>query len=551
MKRIRYLFKHLYVRVTLLIIGLVLPFNLFAVILQEKVIDGLEEQANIVLQNLLNGCANDLSVRSENTNGVLNRYVTNDEYCIRMSRCRGKNAEYLVNRMHFIYSLKQVGSMIHGADGYFFYFKEADDMIAYCDNSSEEYMRRSIEQELGRNIKDEFDRGWLLCEYNGVEYLILKIDYSGVICGGWINLDKVKRDFEKSIEYEKYMLDFGEREEKPVPGSNIYLSANSGKIYLNFSMDRQEILGLVVYQQKIQYVIVYLMFLVCPVLCLSLRRILLKPLFVLQEAHRNLQMDPDRRIREQANSAEYEFLYESFNDMADNLNRLKIESYEKEIERCKMELRNLRIQMQPHFLLNTFDLMFKLTQRKEEDAVQEVILYLSDYFRYVFRNDRELDLFFKERRLIEAYVNTVRLRFRQKVELECSVEPEIDYVRIPPLLIHNFVENCVKHGLCSERTLHITITGSYENQRVTFEIIDDGKGFEEKNLNWQKQIISGEEKPDNPNEHVGLLNSMKRLKFYYGEGARIEIESVTNEWTCFTISFPYNMEIENESIDCE
>ena len=79
--------------------------------------------------------------------------------------------------------------------------------------------------------------------------------------------------------------------------------------------------------------------------------------------------------------------------MADRIQDLKIEVYEKELDRKQMELSNLQLQIRPHFLLNTFNLIYTLAQRGQEKDVQQVILYLSDYFRYLFRSGRNLEIF--------------------------------------------------------------------------------------------------------------------------------------------------------------
>lgn len=61
---------------------------------------------------------------------------------------------------------------------------------------------------------------------------------------------------------------------------------------------------------------------------------------------------------------------ETFNTMADNIHQLKIEKYEAELRRQKMELRNLQLQIRPHFLLNTFNLMYSLSQLDDRENLE-------------------------------------------------------------------------------------------------------------------------------------------------------------------------------------
>ncbi len=75
-----------------------------------------------------------------------------------------------------------------------------------------------------------------------------------------------------------------------------------------------------------------------------------------------------------------------------------------------------------------------------------MILYLSDYFRYIFRSEKELELLPQELKLIEGYARIASVRYSGMVELAVDLDPELSYVRMPPLLLHNFIENAVKHG---------------------------------------------------------------------------------------------------------
>lgn len=91
-------------------------------------------------------------------------------------------------------------------------------------------------------------------------------------------------------------------------------------------------------------------FLLIPILYALIQRLLLHPLRVLNQAQKRLRNgDLDCRITEKANSIEYEHSFQSFNKMADRIQDLKIEVYEKELDRKQMELSNLQLQDPPPF----------------------------------------------------------------------------------------------------------------------------------------------------------------------------------------------------------
>lgn len=84
----------------------------------------------------------------------------------------------------------------------------------------------------------------------------------------------------------------------------------------------------------------------------------------------------------------------------------------------------------------------------------------------------------EEMDLVKRYVEVAALRYPGRIEAEYEVSPRLDVVRVLSLLIHNFVENIVKHALNPEDVTDILLRGSYENKTVTIEISDDGVGME-------------------------------------------------------------------------
>lgn len=42
--------------------------------------------------------------------------------------------------------------------------------------------------------------------------------------------------------------------------------------------------------------------------------------------------------------------------------------------------------------------------------------------------------------------------------------------------------------------------------------------------------------------HVGIRNSIKRLKYFYNNQGSVSVESAVDEGTLFTITFPFDLE---------
>ena len=168
-------------------------------------------------------------------------------------------------------------------------------------------------------------------------------------------------------------------------------------------------------------------------------------------------------------------------------------------------------------------------------------LFLSDYFRYLFRSGSELQLFSKEKKLIEDYMNITRISYPVSFEVSYQLDPQLDLIRVPPLLLHSFMENIIAHALLPDRCIHIVFSGEYDDGLATFYISDDGKGMEPEAIEAINHIT---DIPIDDGKNVGIKNSIYRLKYYYGEAASVVCDSEINIGTTFTITIPYNLEEE-------
>lgn len=279
-----------------------------------------------------------------------------------------------------------------------------------------------------------------------------------------------------------------------------------------------------------------------PVLYILFRKHVAFPLKILNKAHGELQLGNESyRILTKPDSHDFEVAYASFNNMADTLQHLRLENINQELAAKQLQLSNLQLQIRPHFLLNTLNLLYTLIQTHKEVPAQEMILYLSNYFRYMFRSGNNLSMFDREMALIEEYLHISSFQFPGAFEISYQIDPNVSMVRVPALLLHNFVENIISHSLISGKTIHIVFYAEYEDQTVTIQISDDGRGMNEEDV---AMINSGDFSSIAAGQHVGIQNSVKRLKYYYGEKATLEVESQLNVGSTFTISFPYNLEEE-------
>lgn len=505
--------------------------------MQENMIEWVEfdhqKRAEFYMQSLSN--------TMENAKALLRYFTAEDPDCMILLEKGISDYTRESSRLKLYYKIRNMVAMTDGADGYFYDFRETRSRVVYANQDRKSELNTQIHDFLDRYSMEENKNGWHLYEWNDRKYLVFLVSDKTLLYGAAIRLDAILQSFAQGIEYPLEEMEFSEVPDKKEDKNSVTIQAKAGKIYLRFKISKGAIVEKFTVAQRILIGLSVLYLTLIPVLYGVFRRLFIRPLSQVNEAHRQIENgNGGYRIEKQTNTVEFCDLYRSFNRMADSLHRLKIESYEKELEKQKIEFRNLQLQIRPHFLLNTFNLIFTLSQRKEHGAIQEIVIYLSDYFRYIFRSGKERELFAKEIALIKGYVKMVSVRYSGRVEAEYDLTPEMNMVRMPPLLIHNFVENAVKYGIRQKQILHIKVQGFYQDGVVTFRISDDGNGMDEEVLEQNRKMFRQEIDMEDKNSHLGLYNSMKRLKYFYGEEAEIEVESEKEKGTCFTIRFPYN-----------
>lgn len=538
--------KNIAVKVIVIFMLLILPLNVLVVFQANAMIASTVEQVRMSEQSMMDVYGETLANRMDNAVSLLYYFETKNTECLSMTQQTEKNYTYQKGRQQLYYSFRTMADMIDGAEGYFFFFPKVSDMIMLSGSSVDEEQEKNLQEQMLADQARE-TRGWYIQEAGDNTYAVLYIELKNVSYGAWIDLSDIADNIRKSLDYESLDVVIGEGE---LPENELFASFRMDNIYIGISLEQDEIIRVHALYQRIQFVMALCCLGLIPVLFLFIRKIFIAPLKKINDAHVQFQKgNMDYRLPEKAGSREFEMAYRSFNKMADHIKDLRIREYESKIEKQKMELRNLQLQIRPHFLQNTFNLIYSLAQARDTESIQNTMLYLSSYFRFIFRSDKELELFAKELNLIEGYIDMASLRYDNGIEFSCDIDPEVEMVRMPPLLIHNFVENAVKYGVCQDRILHIDLQARYDDKRVTFTIMDDGNGMSAEILERNQKMFRGEYVPEDKNAHLGLYNSLKRLKYFYGDTAYIEVISEPGESTCFTISFPYNMEFSDDPGD--
>ena len=236
------------------------------------------------------------------------------------------------------------------------------------------------------------------------------------------------------------------------------------------------------------------------------------------------------RVSEEYPVEELENLSRTFNQMLDSIHQLKLESYEKKLDLKQAQLQYLQLQIRPHFYLNCLKGLYSMAEKRQYHEIQESVLSLSEYFRYMFRNNQELVSLSEEIHSVSSYLNLQKLYFSRCPKLTMDLSAETADLPVPPLSILTFVENSVKHCVNpSEIWIHIKALTVADGQDTYLNITvsDNCGGFSPQAL----EILNHLEEHDflYKDYHVGIYNVYYRMKLMYGNQATLAFYNLEDQ----------------------
>jgi LytS/YehU family sensor histidine kinase len=180
-------------------------------------------------------------------------------------------------------------------------------------------------------------------------------------------------------------------------------------------------------------------------------------------------------------------------------------------ENFKNQLSLLQHQISPHFFMNTLNNIHALIDYDKEIAKNSVVK-LSHLMRVLLYENENYTLQ-KEIDFLKDYIELMKIRVNQNVEIIFEHPEKIPQVNFPPLLFVSFVENSFKHGILSAGKSFIHMYFAFENDFLHVKIINS-------------KFSTMQDKPVDVN--IGLSNSQKRLDLIYNKNYKFDvIETIT------------------------
>lgn len=186
-----------------------------------------------------------------------------------------------------------------------------------------------------------------------------------------------------------------------------------------------------------------------------------------------------------------------------------------ELERKNLEqqLEYLKLQINPHFFMNTLNNIHALVDIDPEKAKKSIVV-LSRMMRYLlYEGNNKLIPLEKELTFIRHYMELMRLRYADRVNISVHVPSRVPEGLVPPMVLFTFVENAFKHGVTYQKECFIDVLVESEGDQLHMRCVN-----------------SRVEHENNEPGGVGLKNLLQRLNLIYGDQHELVIDATSDTY---------------------
>lgn len=172
------------------------------------------------------------------------------------------------------------------------------------------------------------------------------------------------------------------------------------------------------------------------------------------------------------------------------------------------ELLASRFQLNPHLLFNALNSVSSLILAGQNDRAEQAVQTLGGLLRRSLETDPLTPVpLSEELELADLFLDIERLRFPDRLDVVMDVDPETLSAPTPPLILQPLVENAVKYGAASAKSIQLTIRSRRIDNAVSITVAN--------------AVAS---RPAAAGTGIGLKNVRWRLKCLYGDQAQVEVQ---------------------------
>ncbi|TVY08112.1 cache domain-containing sensor histidine kinase [Paenibacillus cremeus] len=289
-------------------------------------------------------------------------------------------------------------------------------------------------------------------------------------------------------------------------------------------------------------------------LAIRFGRSIVNPVRRLESGMRQTEKGRWTKVALSGSRDEMDRLITSYNTMVGRLEELVDRVYESELreqdnalKRQLAEFQSLQLQINPHFLYNTLEIIICYAVIQKSSEIKEIVRSLSYMLRYSIRTDLEEITVANELKHVLHFMSIMKFRIGREFEVDVRVPPEMLLMHMVRLTLQPLIENVFKHAFPDgiEEHHRIVIDASCEQEDFYVIVEDNGCGMTPDKLNQLRTRLAMQAVPSNEEEtsmpgggSIGLVNVHSRIQMVFGEPYGLRVDSTLGQGTRMTLHMP-------------
>lgn len=289
------------------------------------------------------------------------------------------------------------------------------------------------------------------------------------------------------------------------------------------------------------FLIVLILVILCGIILVVFTNILEKminPLKSIASKSEQLEQNEEALILDNSNTMEIHKISTALNNLFEQKINLEKEKREKELEKDHALLQYFQLQTRSHFYLNCLKSLYNMSESKDYERMQKMILAFSNHLRYIFNDTLKLVTLKAELYEVKDYYDIIVMDRLKPIILSHNIKEELLNCMVPPLIIQTFLENSYKHNGKNEKTLQFSIqidkVELNDKPYIRIRLSDNGVGY-------SKEML---DKLNNDNDNtfesyqIGISNLKKRIQLIYHTNYQIAFFNQASGGACTLICLP-------------
>ncbi len=230
------------------------------------------------------------------------------------------------------------------------------------------------------------------------------------------------------------------------------------------------------------------------------------------------------RIPVTKNNVVFTRLYQNFNYMAERIDTLVSRELKQEILVNQANYKHLQAQINPHFMYNSYFLLYRMIKRGDKEGSLLVCENLGKFFKYINRDSGENKSLSDEISHARSYAIIQGYRYQGIIHVDFPELPQrYNYIVVPRLIIQPLIENVFKYVVSElEEEEEVKLKVSYEeaDEELLIHVENSGR-MEEKQLEEIRKKLYGAKKEE---DITALMNINTRLNVFFGQERSLETD---------------------------